>query len=197
MVLINGCLGLPVTAHRLASHRSWNCPRWIEKILIICNTLTLSGSAMAFAMIHRKHHRFTDTEKDPHSPHYKGRFYALWLGSLSIAEPKYAVDLVRDKLYFWQHTYYFLIVLVFVGLLYLISPFAIVYVLLVPAAFSWVAAGSINLFCHPKSGIKNSTLLAFLVWGEGYHKNHHDAPNKSRFGKYDLSGIVINLLKKK
>lgn len=152
---------------------------------------------MAFAMIHRKHHRFSDTEKDPHSPHYKGWFYPMWLVAFAKAEPRYAVDLVKDKLYYWQHTYYFLIVFLFVGCLYIISPFAIVYAFLAPVAISWIAANSINVLCHPKSGVKNSTLLGLLVWGEGYHKNHHDAPGNYRFGKYDMGSLVIRLLKKK
>jgi fatty-acid desaturase len=36
--------------------------------------------------------------------------------------------------------------------------------------------------------------LVLLVWGEGYHSIHHADPTKNRFGKFDLGGIIIDLL---
>lgn len=192
--VVFGCLGITMTYHRLLSHRSWTCPKWVEYLLVLIATPAMSGSAITWVATHRKHHRYTDTENDPHSPKFCGGFFGVWLVMFKNVEVKYAIDLVRNKFYLWQNKYYSLVLLAYGLTLALISPFLVVYAFLVPAAMQWTGSAMINAFSHFSGQPNNNLLLAFLVWGEGYHKNHHDDPTNYAFGKYDLGRIGIKLL---
>jgi len=60
---LNGCLGMIATYHRLLSHGSWQCSKFIEKLFVMFATIGLTGPAIDWVAIHRKHHRYSDTEK--------------------------------------------------------------------------------------------------------------------------------------
>lgn len=187
-----------MTYHRLLSHRSWNPPKWIEYTFAYLAGIGLTGSAISWVSIHRKHHRFTDQTEDPHSPKYKSWFYCHFLSMYSEVETKYALDLLRQSFYTTQHRYYFLYAIAWGILMSLFfwDPYALLYAWLAPAAILWNAGSTIVSVSHRKGTVFNDTALGILVWGEGYHKNHHDDPRISRFGKYDLGGILIELFEK-
>jgi len=188
---LNGCLGMTMTYHRLLSHKSWSPPTWLEYLFVFFATIGLTGSAIAWVAVHRKHHAFVDTEKDPHGPTIRGYFWCHFLSMFSAVELKYASHLLKRKFYIMQHKYYYEVNIVYALLLLYIDPFAVVYAWLVPAMLLWNAGSSIISISHRKGIAHNDTILAFSVWGEGYHKNHHDHPSNFRFGQYDLGGILI------
>ena len=192
---LNGCLGMTMTYHRLLSHKSWNPPKWVEYLFALFATIGLTGTAISWVSVHRKHHAFTDTEKDPHSPIYKGWFWSHYLSMFAKVEVKYAAHLLRDKFYVFQHKNYILINLMYAAILYAIDPFAIVYAWLVPAMILWNAGSSIVSMSHRNATIHNDTILALLVWGEGYHNNHHKNAGNYKFGKWDLGGFIISRFK--
>ena len=72
--------------------------------------------------------------------------------------------------------------------------FAIVYAWLFPAAVLWNAGSSIVSLSHRFGKIHTDWILSFLIFGEGYHKEHHIDPANPRFGKYDLGGFLIKIL---
>lgn len=190
---LNGCLGMTMTYHRLLSHKSWNPSKYIEYLFVLFATIGLTGPAISWVAIHRKHHTFVDTDQDPHSPLYKGWFKAHYLSMFAEVDLKYAKHLLREKFYILQHKYYFEINLIYGFLLFLIDPFAIVYAWLFPAMILWNGGSSIVSLSHRNGKINSDLILALLVWGEGYHDEHHKRAGNSRFGKYDLGGILINL----
>ncbi len=192
--VISVTLGITVTYHRLLSHRSWKCLLWVEYLLTFLATFAISGSSIGWVAIHRKHHRYSDLPKDPHSPKYKNIFQIYAVVLFENPEVKYATDLIRDKFHKWQHEYYFAIILIYATILYVISPMTVVYVLLFPAALMWLAQTMINYFSHVH-GPNNNLLLSILTGGEGYHLNHHENPNEYKFGKVDLGRLTIKLLK--
>ncbi len=193
---LNGCLGMTMTYHRLLSHKSWNCPKWLEYLFSLFAAIGMTGSAISWVSIHRKHHRFNDTERDPHSPKYKGFFWVHFLSMFATVDPRYTVDLLRQPFYVWQHKHYFTINIVYAIALYLIDPFALIYAWLVPSMLLWNGGSTIVSISHRQGGPFNDLLLAFVIWGEGYHKNHHDKASMKRFGKYDLGGVIIELIEK-
>ena len=207
---LNGCIGMTMTYHKLLSHNSWPAPTWFRYFGTFCATIGLTGSALPWVAIHREHHRYTDTEKDPHSPHHIGWFRAHYLSMFSKVNIKYVSDLLRDPLMRFQHKYYFVINIAYGVILYLIDPMAVVYAWLVPAAILWNAGSSIVTFSHmygyknnqlSKNQSKNNLLLSYLVWGEGLHDNHHARPLDPNFGsnkwyEFDISYALISLLSK-
>ena len=57
--------------HRYASHQMFKMNPVTEKIFFILTWFTQGSSFLhpaAYALMHRKHHKHSDTEKDPHSP---------------------------------------------------------------------------------------------------------------------------------
>lgn len=189
---LNGCLGMTMTYHRLLSHRSWNAPKWVEYLFTLFATIGLTGSAISWVAIHREHHRFTDTDKDPHSPKFKGALWSHFLSMFAPVRPRYVLDLMKDKFYVFQHKHYMDINIIYGIVLYLIDPFAVVYAWLVPAMILWNAGSSIISISHRPGGPHNDLFFAITTWGEGYHTNHHDKPGRNRFGKWDLGGWIIS-----
>ena len=185
----NGCIGMTVTYHRGLSHKSWKMPKMFEWFGVLCATVGLTGSAISWVAIHRKHHRFTDTEQDPHSPTFKGFFFCQWLSMFIPVEIRYVPDLLRRPFYKFQHKYYFFIVSAYGFILYFIDPFLVIAAWLAPAAILWNGGSLVVTLAHlgqrtKQNRSRNDWLLALLVWGEGWHENHHDRPDSSQFAKY-------------
>ena len=60
-----------VFLHRYASHQMFTMSKSWEKVFFFLTFLTQGSSFLnprAYAILHRLHHKHSDTEKDPHSP---------------------------------------------------------------------------------------------------------------------------------
>jgi len=67
--------GITVGAHRLWSHRSYEACFPVRFFLMLCNTIANQGSIVHWVKDHRVHHKFSETESDPHNA-MRGFFYA-------------------------------------------------------------------------------------------------------------------------
>lgn len=59
--------------HRYAAHRMYTMGPRTERVMHLLTYLVQGSSYLsprAYAILHREHHAFSDTEKDPHSPHF-------------------------------------------------------------------------------------------------------------------------------
>ena len=186
-----GGLGMIVGYHRLHSHRSFHVPLWFEKLITIFATMSLTGPAIDWVAIHRAHHKWHDTPKDPHSPEHKGRLKVHFLTMFAKVSPKFAMDLIRTPFYMWQRKYYFYIIGAYAAILYLIDPLAVVYAWLFPA-FLTVFLGTLILSTSHREGkAHDDFILGILTWGDAFHHTHHEKPMKNRLHKYDISGWII------
>lgn len=59
--------GITVGAHRLWSHRSFKANLPLRIILMIFNTIAFQDSALHWCKDHRVHHKYSDTDADPHN----------------------------------------------------------------------------------------------------------------------------------
>jgi stearoyl-CoA desaturase (delta-9 desaturase) len=105
-------MGITVGFHRLLTHRSFKCNRWVRAGFAALGSAAAEGPVIDWVATHRKHHQFSDVEGDPHSPHvgheggFKGAFLGLvhahlgWVFSdMEVAdERRYAKDLLADPL---------------------------------------------------------------------------------------------------
>lgn len=202
-----GCFGMTMTYHRLLSHRSWEAPRWFEIAGTLLGTYGLTGSSIAWVAIHREHHHYTDKEKDPHSPTNKGFIRVQWLSMFDKPHIRYALNLMKDPFHLWIHNHYFHIHATIMLALLLINPWYVVTLYLTPAALLWNAGSFINTLTHmvgyrnheTKDNSTNILWLGYLVWGEGWHNNHHHKPSNHKFGEkwweIDVGNMFIELLK--
>ena len=64
--------------HRYASHQMYTTGKKTERLFYFLTWLTQGSSYLiprSYAVLHRMHHVYSDTEKDPHSPHF---FKDIW-----------------------------------------------------------------------------------------------------------------------
>jgi stearoyl-CoA desaturase (Delta-9 desaturase) len=105
-------MGITVGYHRLLTHRSFRCNRWVRAVFAALGSAAAEGPVIDWVATHRKHHQFSDEEGDPHSPHtghdrgFKGAFKGLvhahigWVFTdMEVAdERRYVKDLLADPL---------------------------------------------------------------------------------------------------
>ncbi len=105
-----GGLGINIGYHRLLSHHSFRCPRWLERTFAVLGVCCLQDSPTRWVAIHRLHHQHTDKRSDPHSPLVS--FAWSWMGWLVFKNrnlrkkstlAKYTKDLAQDPFYEWLH----------------------------------------------------------------------------------------------
>jgi len=70
-----GGFGITVGAHRLWSHRSFEAEFPFRVVLMLLNSFTNQGTIYHWCRDHRAHHKWTDTDADPHNTN-RGFFYA-------------------------------------------------------------------------------------------------------------------------
>ena len=204
-------LGITIGYHRLVAHRSFQTYGFVRAFWTAMGAMALEGCPLQWSTVHRKHHRHSDHEADPHTPHkeehgfWKGLFFAhvgwMFRQHTFIEDVrKYSPDLCKDKVVmFFHRTYMFWILLslaipTFIG--YLIEPtwLGATYGFLFGAGarLFWThhITWSINSVCHvfgsrpynAKDKSTNNFLFGILALGEGWHNNHHAFPNSARHG---------------
>src|SRR5271155_360681 len=73
--------------HRYASHKMFTMSKGWEKFFYFLTFFTQGSSFLnprAYAIMHRMHHTYSDTEKDPHSPHFIKDVWGLMIKTKSI-----------------------------------------------------------------------------------------------------------------
>ena len=213
LYFLYGCVGIAVTYHRYLAHRSFEMPKWRERILVLIGHLAGTGSAISWVSEHHQHHRFSDTAKDPHSPR-NGLWRALTLDYIHTTSPmqvrhnRTAIHLARDGFYRFLHDYYLLLHGVWVACLYtLFGVDGVLFGHVVPVACVVIASVLTNFLGHAigsqryatNDDSKNSAVTASFSWGEGWHNNHHRYPGRPKFGEkwyeVDISWLVIRLVR--
>jgi fatty-acid desaturase len=105
-VYVFGTLGINLCYHRLLTHRSFACPKWLEHFLAILGVCSLQDTPARWVGVHRMHHQHSDESEDPHSP--LAGFLWGHMGWLLVPNKelqrwdlyeRYARDLLRDKFY--------------------------------------------------------------------------------------------------
>jgi fatty-acid desaturase len=101
-----GTLGINLCFHRLLTHRSFACPKWLEHFFAILGVCCLQDTPARWVAVHRKHHQHSDEPDDPHSPwvtFFWGHMEWLLVESRDLSRmdlyEHYAKDVLRDRFY--------------------------------------------------------------------------------------------------
>jgi stearoyl-CoA desaturase (delta-9 desaturase) len=107
-----------------------------------------------------------------------------------------------------MHKYYWAVHATFATVLFAVDPFAVIYAWLVPSVILWHAGSGVNTLGHMwgwqdhnagKDSSTNHPVLGVLMWGEGWHNNHHADPGNWEFGRkwwqIDVTKQIIKLVK--
>lgn len=175
--------GYNIGSHYTFTHRIFKFSRAAEWVLVYLSTVSACASPLSWAVHHMAHHRYTETEFDPHSPSQLG-WKALFATNYKTAKVDFAPvrHLVRDPLQrfadselgFWAITLSWpAIAFILAGVQGLVWFWLVPiwYVLFVAVAFVFGHTGPYDQ--HSKSRAINSWLLGFLSLGDGDHLEHH------------------------
>ncbi|HSK55860.1 MAG TPA: acyl-CoA desaturase [Jiangellales bacterium] len=204
--------GITVGFHRYFTHRAFKANRPLKIALAVTGSLAIEGPVIRWVADHRKHHKFSDREGDPHSPWrygetvpalVKGLFYAHmgWLFDVEqTSQRQYAPDLLKDRdivkvsKAFPALVAVSLLLPAVVGGLWTMSWYgaltAFFWATLVRVGLLHHVTWSINSICHAigerpfRSRDKSGNVwwLAFLSMGESWHNLHHADPTCARHG---------------
>jgi stearoyl-CoA desaturase (delta-9 desaturase) len=192
--------------HRYGAHSQFTMsPRW-ERIFHLATWLTQGSSYLnprAYAILHREHHAFSDTPRDPHSPHvYTNLITMMWRTKTRYEglrhheiepEPRFAggtpewatLDRVADR---WPTRAAFA---VGYTLFYVAFAPSLIWFALLPFHFLMGPIhGAIVNWCGHKYGYRNfenndlsrNVLpIDFVTLGELFQNNHHHAGTRPNF----------------
>lgn len=211
--------------HRYASHKMFTMNSFWERFFYGM-TVFVQGSSFlnprAYAIMHKMHHAYSDTEKDPHSPHFFRDVWEMTMHTKEIylnyakhkTEPekafrgKYPEWPLLDRISNWW-SFRLLFVIGYIAFYWCFATHWWMFLLLPIHFFMGPVHGAIvNWFGH-KYGYsnfdnddhsKNSLPIDFLLMGELMQNNHHKSPNSINFAKkwyeFDPTYPVILLLNK-
>jgi stearoyl-CoA desaturase (Delta-9 desaturase) len=197
--------------------------RFWERFFFVFTYITQGSSYLsprAYGILHRMHHAYTDTEHDPHSPSYDKNFFSMmWRtskvyssilkGSVDV-EKRFTKNVPEWKWFDWWGNVYASRILwigIYTWLYVAFAPSAWWYLLIpIHAAMGPLHGVIINWFAHKYGEInyetdntsKNLFKVDLVMFGEGYHNNHHQFPSRSNFaakrGEIDICYPIIRVL---
>lgn len=208
---VTGGLGITLGFHRLVTHRSFQTPKWLEYFLVFCGTLACQGGPFEWIGMHRIHHLHSDLATDPHDSNQGFWWSHLgWMLCHVPAEseiPRFTKDIADDPVYQFVQKYFVLLQVALGVLLFLLGGWSFVvwgiFVRLVVVYHcTWLVNSATHKFGYRtyESGDKSTNCwwVALLVYGEGWHNNHHAFQYSARHGmqwwEIDLTWMTIQLL---
>jgi stearoyl-CoA desaturase (delta-9 desaturase) len=214
------CFGLGITGgyHRLWSHRSYDAHWLVQTILACFGAAAFEGSARYWCRLHRAHHRYVDSDRDPYAVE-KGFWYAhMWWMVFKLPRQRQGrvdiTDLNANPILRFQHRYYLPIAILFSFVIPLtISTLGwgdfwggLVYACFGRMLFVQQSTFCVNSLAHwwgeqtfsRRHTSYDSVVTALVTLGEGYHNFHHEFPHDYRNGvvwyHWDPTKWVIRLL---
>ncbi|MCU1376637.1 MAG: Delta-9 acyl-phospholipid desaturase [Actinomycetia bacterium] len=196
--------------HRYFSHRSYRLGRAAQLVMALGGTTAMQQGPLWWAAHHRHHHRWSDTERDIHSP-IRGFWWSHvgWIlcDRHSATDESLVKDLAKYPELRWLNRHDWVgplalavATLAVGGWAGLVIGFGLSTVLL------WHGTFLVNSLAHvvgrrryvTSDTSRNSRLIALLTNGEGWHNNHHhyqaSARQSFRWYQWDPSYYALWLL---
>jgi stearoyl-CoA desaturase (Delta-9 desaturase) len=205
-------LGISMGFHRYFTHGSFKAVTAFKVGLAIAGSLAIEGPVLTWVADHRRHHKYSDREGDPHSPWRFGDDWRALIKGLAWAhigwmfdgkhssKEKFCPDLLADARVKRVSDMFTVLVVVsllapaLIGGLWSMSwqgaVTAFFWGSLVRIAFLHHVTWSINSICHTfgkeefevRDKSRNVNWLAILSFGESWHNLHHADPTCARHG---------------
>jgi stearoyl-CoA desaturase (delta-9 desaturase) len=207
--------------HRYCSHQMYTCTKNWERFFYLSTWVAQGSSYLvprAYGVMHRMHHVYSDTEKDPHSPHFFTDIYQMmrhtvvifrgFVTGKNLPEAQFTADYLPqwDRLDRLAHAWYTRLVFIFIYIgFYLVFAPNFYWFLLLPIHFLMgPIQGAIVNWCGHKYGYqnyqngdhsRNSSPWGVLLMGELFQNNHHHAKTDANFARrwfeFDLTFLVM------
>ncbi|MEM9452812.1 MAG: acyl-CoA desaturase [Myxococcota bacterium] len=180
--------------HRYFSHRTFKTGRVFQFVLAFTAMTTAQRGVLWWAAHHRDHHRYSDAERDVHSPVRWG-FWHSHVGWIYDRNDSFDWSKVKDLTRYPE--------LVLLEKLWLLPPFILAFGIWLALGWwglfigfcfgtvlTWHGTFTINSLAHvwgkrryaTTDDSRNNWLLALITLGEGWHNNHHHHMSSCRQG---------------
>jgi stearoyl-CoA desaturase (delta-9 desaturase) len=198
--------------HRYFAHKSFRMGRVMQFVFAFGGVTAVQKGPLWWAANHRVHHRYTDTDRDPHSPQ-RGFWWSHVGWILSGEYGATDLDAIGDFAKYPELR--FLNKYDWIGpwslgvLAFLIGGWSGLFVgFFGSTVLLWHSTFAVNSFAHvfgrrrydTNDTSRNSLGVALLTGGEGWHNNHHHYPLSARQGFYwweiDVTYVVLRLLER-
>lgn len=195
--------------HRYAAHAQYELSPFMEKVFFVLSWIFMGSNYLSpygYGVMHRQHHAWPDTEKDPHSPQYdKNVFTMMWrtkkiYSQLSNKQVEVEERFTKGVPEWWAFdnfgrswpsrigwgaayvAFYYYFVPADMLWLWALLPVQFLMSPIHGAIINWGAHvwGYTNF--KVKDTSKNLLPLDLLMWGESYHNNHHKLGGSANFG---------------
>jgi len=199
--------------HRSQAHKGVEFHPVLAHAMRFWLWLTTGMTTKQWVAIHRKHHRFSDIEGDPHTPHVYGIWRVLLKGAVlyhsagkdNLMVEQYGVGTPNDWIERVIYTPYSRLGL-FLMLAIDLALFGAWGLLVWGIQMIWIpfwAAGVINGLAHwwgyrngkTKDYSRNISPIGIIIGGEELHNNHHLAPASPKFSlkswEFDIGWMYI------
>ncbi|XP_014086170.1 acyl-CoA Delta-9 desaturase [Bactrocera oleae] len=197
---ILGGLGITAGVHRLWSHRAYKAKLPLRIFLMLCQSLAFQNSIYEWCRDHRVHHKFTDTNADPHNSG-RGFFFAHmgWLMCKKhpdVRERGKTIDMsdiLADPVVKFQKKLYFLVMPICCFVIPALFPYFVLGSSLQVCFFvcsmlrytlslhgTWLVNSAAHFYgMRPyENNISSvdSKMVSIIAFGEGWHNYHHVFP---------------------
>jgi len=206
--------GITAVYHRYFAHRAYKTSRPVQFLLACLGCSALQKGPLWWAAHHRQHHRHSDTEDDPHSPHATSFWWSHvgWILSADFAETPHNV--IKDwsrypELRWLDRNHWAPGVLLGLGC-FLFGLWTgvgawpcFVWGFIVSTVVLYHAVFTVNSLCHlfgkrrynTRDDSRNNLFVAIITLGEGWHNNHHHYQSSANQGFYwweiDVSYYIL------
>ncbi|MGJ4745270.1 fatty acid desaturase [Leptospira sp. SA-E8] len=212
--------------HRYSSHKMFRMNRFWERFFYFFAFFVQGSSYLnprAYAIIHRRHHAYSDTPKDPVSPVFSKNFFdMIRRTAISFNEIVHKKSLTDAELrsYYPESPRFERIADSWIVRISFAVCYILFYMYFVPENLIWpyfllpfhffmgpIQTGIVNWCGHQygyrnypnqKDNSRNTLPLDILILGEFYQNNHHARPNSPNFAfrafELDLTFQVIRIL---
>ncbi|KAJ6223378.1 hypothetical protein RDWZM_001923 [Blomia tropicalis] len=202
-------MGITAGAHRLWSHRSYKATLPLRILLMLLNSMALQNDIYVWCRDHRMHHKFSETDADPHNSK-RGFFFAHMGWLLCKKHPEVIEkgkslnfnDLLDDPVVRFQRRFYIPLVLLFCFIVPTIVPVYLCGETVNNAFFTcaflrycyilhctWFVNSAAHMFGQQQYDKsiepRENSFVRYCSYGEGYHNYHHVFP-------YDYSASELD-----
>ena len=203
--------------HRGQAHRGFVFHPLLEHFMRAWLWLTTGQITKQWVAIHRKHHRFTEVEGDPHSPHVHGFWQVMFKGALLYHSASKDAEMVKqygvgtpddwmEQNVYTKHSRIGIMIMLLVDvLIFGWLGFVVWGIQMIWIPF-W-AAGVINGLGHwwgyrngeTKDHSRNISPWGIIIGGECLHNNHHLDPANPKLSRkwweFDIGWLYISIFK--
>ena len=197
--------------HRYFAHRAYRTGRPFQFVLGWLGCMAMQKGPLWWAGQHRHHHKYSDTEDDPHSPIVRTVWWAHVGWVVSGRFKDIPAETIKDYAKYRElrllDRFNWVPGLILAGLCYAVDGLSgLVWGFLVSTIFLYHGTFLVNSACHlwgtrryeTTDQSKNNWWAALLTLGEGWHNNHHHYQSCARQGfkwwEVDVSYYTIRAL---